>query len=231
MLDNLNQRQRMFVYHYFKGLSITRSAIEAGYSSKPECAAVIGCRLLKNVKVRSALGTLNEQAGITPSRVMSNLVSVFNQKNNSVKTKASDIIKISNLFFKIWGLDLSKSGTRKPTRNKRRTGVGGISYSFDNFIKPNGDTYYKERLVESSVKEVVQTGQSYEPGSQLPEDYTPGVLSHEDNHLKVERAVPKKYFPKAVPTPAKVKDPVPAYSFSSFGKQDEISQVRVTYPA
>ena len=215
MLDNLNQRQRMFVYHYFKGLSITRSAIEAGYAKKPECAAVIGCRLLKNVKVRSALGTLNEQAGITPSRVMSNLVSVFNQKNDSVKTKASDIIKISNLFFKIWGLDLSKPDSRRPTRNKRRAGVGSISYYPNNFVKPNGDTYNKEVIEEgSSLKEVVQT-----------EDVT---------YLKIARAVPKS-FPKAIPKPAEMRSVAPAYSPFNFKEEDETDMTqsarKVFYPA
>ena len=213
----------MFVHHYFKGLSITRAAIEAGYASKPECAAVIGSRLLKNVKVMNAIEYLNEQAGITPSRVVSNLVSVFNQENNSIKTKASDIIKISNLFFKIWGLDLSTSGTRRPTRNRRRAGVGSIFYSPDRFIEAKtvsqADTYNKEGIVEEPVNQAHRF--------------------NEDSPLKIERAIPKSIpkavsmqIPKATPKPGEMRNPVVAYSLSNFKEKDEVSTNHsVFYPA
>lgn len=232
MPDTLNQRQRMFVYHYFKGLSITRSAIEAGYSGKPECAAVIGSRLLKNVKVRNAIEYLNEQSGITPSSVISKLASVFNQKNNSIKTKASDIIKISNLFFKMWGLDLGNSGTRRPTRNKRRAGVGSISYSFDSLIKPNGDTYNKEAIKEDTSFKEVRPFNLPEPESL--QAVRQANSSQEDSQLKIKRAVPR-LFPRAIPKPSEMRNPSLVYSPFNFKDDDEVSRTQsnriVFYPA
>ena len=208
MLDSLNQRQKKFVNNYFKGLNATRSCIEAGYSSNAATASVTGYRLLRNAKVVNAIQYLNEMSGISPDSVVSNLVSVFNQKNNSVKTKASDIIKISNLFFKIWGLDLSKSGTRRLTRNKRRPGVGSISYSPDNFFKQNGDTYNKEVIEEDSPLKI---------------------------ELAVPKSIPKAVpmeIPKATSRPGEMRNPVAAYSLSNFKEKEEVNTShRVFYPA
>lgn len=231
MLSSLNQRQQLFVYHYLKGLSITRAAIEAGYSSKPECAAVIGSRLLKNVKVRNAIEYLNEQSGITPSSVVSKLASVFHNKN----TRPSDVIKLSKLFFKIKGLDLTKSETRRPTRN-RKASIGSISYSLDNLVKPNGDTYNKEAIVEdSSFKEAEQVEHDPVPSDRSHRDSSPGELSRDNNHLKIERAVPKS-FPKAIPKSAEMRKPAPAYSLFGFKGDDESDSTsqsgnKVFYPA
>src|SRR3989338_7249707 len=230
MLSTLNQRQQLFIYHYFKGSSLTRSAIEAGYTKKPECAAVQGSRLLKNVNVVNALEYLNEQAGITVPGVISKLASVFNGE----KTKPSDVIKLSKLFFKFHCLDLDKSDTRKPTRNRRRAGVGSISYSFDSLFKPNGDTpnYNKEVIEEdNSSKEI-------EPLSQPRLDSLQIVSQahnlQEDNPLKVERAI-QKPFPKAVPKTTEMKNPTPTYSLFSFKDEDNLDRAqnnpKVFYPA
>ncbi|KKQ85180.1 MAG: hypothetical protein UT08_C0009G0014 [Candidatus Woesebacteria bacterium GW2011_GWB1_38_8] len=220
MLNTLNQRQRIFIYHYFKGLSLTRSAIEAGYTKKPGCAAVQGSRLLKNVKVRNAIEYLNEQSKITPSAIVSKLARVFHDKN----TTAGNIIKLSKLFFKIEGLDFNNSDARRPIRNKRRTGVGSISYFPDKFIEVKTvsqvDTYNKEGIIEEPVNKAHR--------------FT------EDSSLKIEQAVPKSIpkavpmqIPKATPKPGEMRNPVAAYSPSNF-KEDEVriaQSGRVFYPA
>ena len=56
---HLNKRQLDFIQEYMKTNNITQSAIKAGYS--PKTAAVQGCNLLKNVKVRNYIDAINER--------------------------------------------------------------------------------------------------------------------------------------------------------------------------
>lgn len=56
---HLNKRQLEFIQEYMKTNNITQSAIKAGYS--PKTAAVQGCNLLKNVKVRNYIDAINER--------------------------------------------------------------------------------------------------------------------------------------------------------------------------
>lgn len=235
MLDNLNQRQKLFAYHYWRGASATDSALQAGYTSHRPSAAVRGSILLKNVKVREAIGTLNNESGITVSSVISNLSRLFNQKNNTIKAKASDIIKISELFLRLEGLDLRKSGTLKPTRSKRQVDSNTISYSLDKLI---GVDDIRQANIDN--KEEVSS-KSIEPfNSSEPEQIKePVSLDHryqmrEDNYLTIKRAIPKS-FPKAVPRPAEVRTQTPAYSIFNFREKDEIDRIqntcRVYYPA
>ena len=56
---HLNKRQIDFIQEYVKTNNITQSAIKAGYS--PKTAAVQGCNLLKNVKVRNYIEAINER--------------------------------------------------------------------------------------------------------------------------------------------------------------------------
>lgn len=56
---HLNKRQIDFIQEYMKTNNITQSATKAGYS--PKTAAVQGCNLLKNVKVRNYIDAINER--------------------------------------------------------------------------------------------------------------------------------------------------------------------------
>lgn len=56
---HLNKRQLDFIHEYMKTNNITQSATKAGYS--PKTAAVQGCNLLKNVKVRNYIDAINER--------------------------------------------------------------------------------------------------------------------------------------------------------------------------
>lgn len=56
---HLNKRQLDFIQEYMKTNNITQSATKAGYS--PKTAAVQGCNLLKNVKVRNYIDAINER--------------------------------------------------------------------------------------------------------------------------------------------------------------------------
>jgi phage terminase small subunit len=56
----LTNKQQLFSEYYIESLNATQSAIQAGYSEKT--AHVIGCELLKNIKVKSYIDLrLNER--------------------------------------------------------------------------------------------------------------------------------------------------------------------------
>ena len=94
---NLNQRQRLFIHYYAQGIGGRQSAIKAGYKSKN--ASVIASQNLRKLNIRRALDTLNDRAGVTPSRLVSNLSSVLTQIKK-VEFGAGDYVKIMEFMLK-----------------------------------------------------------------------------------------------------------------------------------
>ena len=71
-MAKLTPRQANFISEYLKTGNATRAAIDAGY---PESSAhVTGARLLKNAKVKAAVGDRLHTAGLTVERVLLELM-------------------------------------------------------------------------------------------------------------------------------------------------------------
>lgn len=95
MDTRLNQRQRLFIHYYAQGIGGRQAAIKAGYKSKN--ASVVASQNLRKLNIRRALDTLNEEAGITPTRLVSNLSSVLTQIKK-VEFGAGDYVKIMEII-------------------------------------------------------------------------------------------------------------------------------------
>lgn len=68
----MNPKQRAFVNEYLKDHNATQAAIRAGYSKKS--AAVLGHRLLKDVKVSAEIDRRTAKAGMTADQVLESVV-------------------------------------------------------------------------------------------------------------------------------------------------------------
>ncbi|GAB3948385.1 hypothetical protein GCM10028805_22640 [Spirosoma harenae] len=63
LFDLLDKREALFVSEYIKDCIATRAVVRCGFSEKSESAAVIGSRMLRNVKVLACVNAfLNEKA-------------------------------------------------------------------------------------------------------------------------------------------------------------------------
>ena len=92
----LKPLQKRFCLHYLKTLNASEAARQAGYSAKT--AEQIGCRLLRNVKVREYLSErLNESLGsertIIKATVLEHLKAVaFGTDSTAYKLKALEML-------------------------------------------------------------------------------------------------------------------------------------------
>lgn len=76
--DELTEKQRLFCLYYIKNFNATQAAIKAGYS--PRSAHVEGCRLLKNVKVKTEIrrlkGRIQEEIFIDAMDVLNKYIKI-----------------------------------------------------------------------------------------------------------------------------------------------------------
>lgn len=210
MDTNLNQRQRLFIHYYAQGMGGRQSAIKAGYKAKN--ASVVASQNLRKLNIRRALDTLNDRAGVTPSRLVSNLSSVLTQIKK-VEFGAGDYVKIMEFMLKLNGIYLKPPPTsRRPSRKKLNTSNGSAAFVNDFF---NDKPMSKPVAIVESLS--VADGK---PTNMIQEQV-----------VEVSRATPN-IIRKAVPTPAPLRLATPAYSGKGFSKQEVVSfGNKISYPA
>jgi len=101
-MDELNDRQKMFVAEYLKDFNATKAAIRSGYSE--DSAAVLGCKNMALPKIKKAISDSLESAGITIERSLLELSKLaysditdyidIDEDTGSTKTKALKNIPI-----------------------------------------------------------------------------------------------------------------------------------------
>lgn len=212
MDTNLNQRQRLFIHYYAQGMGGRQSAIKAGYKSKN--ASVVASQNLRKLNIRRALDTLNEEAGITPTRLVSNFSSVLTQIKN-IEFRAGDYVKVMEFLLKLNGIYLKPPPSpRRPSR-KRYEKNPSIERAF------LANEYFKQRAVTQPP--------STTHNSSVPVTEPPKIVQEQTE--VVLQAIPT-IVKKAIPTPASLRQPIPAYSMNGFKDQEVISTVsRINYPA
>lgn len=70
---DLNDRQRRFVEEYAADYNATQAAVRSGFSDKESSSAVIGSRLLRNVKVRKAIDAFLDLHSMTTGEALQRL--------------------------------------------------------------------------------------------------------------------------------------------------------------
>lgn len=208
METNLNQRQRLFVHNYAQGMGGRQAAIKAGYKSKN--ASVIASQNLRKLNIRRALDTLNDEAGITPSRLVSNLSSVLTQIKN-IEFRASDYVKVMEFLLKLNGIYLKPPPSPRKHSRKRYDNNPGTN----NFLLTNELFKIKhEPIIEEKPNELLTE----------PEGISNQVA-------EIKQAIPSMV-KKAVPVPAPLRLVTPAYSGKGFSEQESVSfGSKISYPA
>lgn len=91
-------KQQLFVRKYLELRNATKAVLEAYDVKNTNSAAVIGCRLLRNVNVRREIDRTIETEGSIPSRIVELIDNVY--ENGSVREQ----LKIAQLIFRFYGL-------------------------------------------------------------------------------------------------------------------------------
>ncbi len=207
MDTNLNQRQRLFIHYYAQGVGGRQSAIKAGYKSKN--ASVIASQNLRKVNIRRALDTLNDRAGVTPSRLVSNLSSVLTQIKN-IEFRASDYVKIMEFLLKLNGIYLKPPPSKRPSRKR-----------YDRNPSSNNHLLASE-LFNIKHEPIIRE----KPNELLTE---PEGISNQVAEIKQAKPNVVK---KAVPIPAPLREIKPAYSGRGFNEQESVPfGSKISYPA
>lgn len=207
MDTNLNQRQKLFIHYYAQGMGGRQSAIKAGYKSKN--ASVIASQNLRKLNIRRALDTLNHEAGVTPSRLVSNISSVLTQIKN-IEFRASDYVKVMEFLLKLNGIYLKPPPSRRPSRKRYDNNPVNSSLFVGDFVNKRNEPIVAEKPY--------------------------GIPKEALNDIPIEEVEIKHAMPnlvkKAVPIPATLKEAKPAYSMSGFKEQEVISfGSKIIYPA
>lgn len=211
MDTNLNQRQRLFIHYYSQGMGGRQSAIKAGYKSRN--ASVVASQNLRKLNIRRALDTLNDRAGVTPSRLVSNLSSVLTQIKN-IEFRASDYVKIMEFLLKLNGIYLKPPPSSRRLSRKRYDNNPSMGEAF------LANEFFNQRSVSQPPNAA--------HNSSVPVVEPPKTVQEQ---AEVKQAIPN-VVKKAIPIPASLKQPIPAYSVNGFKDQDVVSSgSKINYPA
>lgn len=107
-MSNLNERQAAFVRQYTIDPNATQAALKAGYSEKT--AHAMGCRLLKNVKVKKELARLRkertERTNIDADYVLRRCVEIDEMDVSDILTDEGAVKPVSK-WPKVWRTSIS----------------------------------------------------------------------------------------------------------------------------
>ncbi len=91
-------KQRLFIKKYLELRNATQAVLKVYDVKSRNSAAVIGCRLLRNVNVRQEIDRTIETDGSIPSRIVELIDNVY--KYGSIREQ----LKTAQLILKIYGL-------------------------------------------------------------------------------------------------------------------------------
>lgn len=91
-------KQQLFVRKYLELRNATKAVLEAYDVKNTNSAAVIGCRLLRNVNVRREIDRTIETEGSIPSRIVKLI------ENVSENGSTSDQLKVAQMLLRFYGL-------------------------------------------------------------------------------------------------------------------------------
>lgn len=231
MDTGLSQRQKLFAFFYFQGRSLKDAILESGYKCKPDSAYVMGSRLIRKVKIQTEIESLNATYNIGPSRLISNLVRVLNDKNAKVTT--SGRIKLLELAMKLQGMhpdQLYPSGKKKSNEPVLKKNIG-VDFRKIQFTKITPSAMPTIQL-EDAKSEPVEPGREDTPVASSPSN-------HESRNISlIKKAVPKPVpravpmtIPRAIPRKSELKQPIPAYSLTNFRNGEVDNHRAIYYPA
>lgn len=92
-------KQRLFLKLYTQSLNATKAAYEIYNVKSRQSAAVIGCRLLRNVNIQKEINALFEAKGLSTESIIKNLNAIA--KSKPTRITANDVLKANIELIKL----------------------------------------------------------------------------------------------------------------------------------